>query len=67
MLFRSLTDRWDVADALLILNMLGNTNNEEVGLMHGKNRSQIWKRRKHLLVKEYRALKDTIAGMVKIK
>lgn len=62
-----LTDRWDVADALLILDMLRNTNNEEVGLTHGKNRSQIWKRRKHLLVEEYRALKESIAGMARKK
>jgi hypothetical protein len=58
-----LTDRWDVRDALLILDMLRNANNAEVASMHGKDRSQIWKRRRHLLIEEYRALKETIAGM----
>jgi len=58
-----LTDRWDVADALLILDMLANTHNEEVGVKHGKNRTQIWKRRKHLLIEEYRALKETITEL----
>jgi hypothetical protein len=62
-----LTDRWDVEDALLILDMLGNTNNEEVGLIHDKNRSQIWKRRKHLLVEEYRALKQSIEELAQQK
>ena len=62
-----LNDRWDVADALLILDMLYNTNNEEVGSKHGKNRSQIWKRRKHLLVEEYRALKEVIAELAQQK
>lgn len=62
-----LTDRWDVEDALLILDMLGNTNNEEVGAKHGKNRSQIWKRRKHLLVEEYRALRETIVDLAQQK
>ena len=62
-----LTDRWDVEDAPLILDMLHNTNNEEVGAIHGKNRSQIWKRRKHLLVEQYRALKETIVEMAQQK
>jgi hypothetical protein len=62
-----LTNRWSVGDALLILDMLHNTNNEEVGSIHGKNRSQIWKRRKHLLVEEYRALKETIIEMAQQK
>ncbi len=58
-----LTERWDVGDALLILDMLRNANNAAVGSLHGKNRSQIWKRRKHLLIEEYRALKETIMEM----
>lgn len=62
-----LTDRWDVADAPLILDMLHDTNNEEVGLKYGKNRSQIWKRRKHLLIEEYRVLKETIVQVARQK
>ena len=55
-----LTNRWDTGDGLLILDMLANTNNKEVGVAHGKNRTQIWKRRKNLLIEEYRALKDAL-------
>ena len=55
-----LTSRWDIGDGSLILDMLANTNNEEVGVAHGKNRTQIWKRRKNLLIEEYRALKDAL-------
>lgn len=58
-----LTCRWDVGDGPLILDMLASSHNEEVGLKHGKNRTQIWKRRKHLLIEEYRALKDAIMGL----
>ena len=59
-----LTGRWDTGDGLLISDMLTNSNNEEVGAKHDKNRTQIWKRRKHLLIEEYRALKEAIAGLV---
>ena len=55
-----LTRRWDTGDGLLIFNMLTNPRNKVVGAMHGKNRTQIWKRRKHLLIEEYRALKEAI-------
>ena len=55
-----LTGRWSVADAGLICDMIANPHNGEVGRRHGKNRSQIWKRRKHLLIEEYRALKEAI-------
>ncbi len=55
-----LTGRWDTGDGLLIFDMLANPHNEEVGVTHGKNRTQIWKRRKHLLIEEYRALREAI-------
>jgi hypothetical protein len=55
-----LTSRWDIEDGILILDMLANTHNKEVGVRHGKNRTQIWKRRKNLLIEEYRALKDAL-------
>ena len=55
-----LTGRWDTGDGLLIFDMLANPHNEEVAVIHGKNRTQIWKRRRHLLIEEYRALKDVI-------
>ncbi len=58
-----LTGRWDRGDGLLILDMLANPHNEEVGVKHCKNRTQIWKRRKHLLIEEYRALKEAIMDL----
>ena len=52
--------RWDPKDGPLVFDMIANTNNEEVGQKHGKNRTQIWKRRKHLLIEEFRALKEAV-------
>jgi len=37
--------------------MISEQNNKEVAAKHGKNRSQIWKRRKHLLIEEYKLIK----------
>lgn len=59
-----ITGRWGKGDGLLILDMLSNPHNKEVGIKHDKNRTQIWKRRKHLLIKEYGALKETIVALV---
>ncbi|MEJ2157725.1 MAG: SatD family protein [Desulfobacteraceae bacterium] len=63
LVFDGLTGRWDPKDGLLITDMVANPHNEEVGVKHGKNRTQIWKRRKHLLIEEYRALKDAIVEL----
>ena len=60
-----LTSRWDIGDGILILDMIANTHNEEVGVAHGKNRTQIWKRRKNLLIEEYRALKDALIELAR--
>nr|VFK12310.1 MAG: SatD family (SatD) [Candidatus Kentron sp. LPFa] len=59
-----LIERWHTQDASLVLDMLHNTSNKEVGVIYAKNRSQIWKRRRHLLIEEYRSLKESIAEMV---
>lgn len=59
-----LTDRWGQRDASLISDMLASTNNEEVAAKHTKNRSQIWKKRKHLLIEEYRAAKTVIFDLI---
>ncbi len=58
-----LIGRWSPADAVLICDMIASPHNAEVGERHGKNRSQIWKRRKHLLIEEYRALKAAILDL----
>nr|VFJ57530.1 MAG: SatD family (SatD) [Candidatus Kentron sp. DK] len=62
-----LSERWRAEDARLILDMLHNTNNRDVGAIHAKNRSQIWKRRNYLLIEEYRAVKETIVEMAQQK
>jgi hypothetical protein len=59
-----LTSRWDRRDFSLIADMLSNTNNEEVAAKHSKNRSQIWKRRRHLLIEEYRSTKTVIFDLI---
>lgn len=51
---------WKKEDFQLILDMIHNDNNAEVGEKHGKNRDQIWKRRKTLMIKEYNLMKESI-------
>jgi len=58
-----LTGRWVRKDFSLIADMLSDTNNEEVAARHHKNRSQIWKRRRHLLIEEYRMAKAVILDL----
>ena len=60
----SLTAEWHKKDFPLIIDMLANDNNEEVGKKHGKNRSQIWKRRKSLRIDEYKTLKRVILDLI---
>lgn len=56
---------WKKEDYPLILDMISNDNNEEVGELHSKNRAQIWKRRKTLMINEYNLLKDFIQTYIK--
>ena len=56
---------WKKEDYALILDMISNDNNEEVGEIHGKNRAQIWKRRNTLMINEYNLLKDFIQTYIK--
>lgn len=58
-----LISRWSPDDGPLILDMIADTINVEVGKKHGKNRTQIWKRRKHLLIEEFRALKEVVLDL----
>jgi len=60
LVFDGVTRRWSPEDGRLILDMLANPHNEEVGKLHDKNRTQIWKRRRNLLIEEVRALKESI-------
>ena len=55
---------WKKEDYSLILDMIANDNNQEVGDKHDKNRDQIWKRRKTLMIKEYNLLKEFILNYI---
>lgn len=57
--------KWDPDDGPLILDMIANNNNVEVGKKHKKNRTQIWKRRKNMLIEEFQALKEVILNVAK--
>lgn len=56
----SIISSWKQVDYQLIVNMIDNDHNTEVGDKFGKNRDQIWKRRKTLKIKEYKLLRDFI-------
>ena len=56
----SLCRDWKPADAGLISDLLSNEDNAEVAAEHGKNRSQIWKRRRNLRVEDYKALRGIL-------
>ncbi len=60
----SISSRWKQKDFPLISDMIKNENNEEVAIKHRKNRSQIWKRRKTLLISEYKSIQKVIFGMI---
>jgi len=64
MVLDSIESGWNQKDFPLISDMLQNENNEEVAIKQKKNRSQIWKRRKTLLITEYKALKQVILGII---
>ena len=53
-------DRWNLRDYALITDMIAHTDNAEVGQMHGKDRSLIWRRRATLRIEEYRRLKSAV-------
>ncbi len=60
----SLIMNWKKEDYALIIDMIENENNSEVGEIHGKNRDQIWKRRKTLMIKEYSLLKEVVLTFI---
>ena len=59
-----LVSRWDRQDYGLISDMLSIPVNERVGAKYGKNRSQIWKRRRHLLIEEYLLTKSVVFDLI---
>lgn len=61
----SITEKWKPDDFALILDMIRNDNDQEVGEKHGKDRSQIYRRRKTLMIHEYNLLKESIRTTIK--
>lgn len=59
-----ITVRWKKDDFSLILDMIKNDNDRKVGEKHQKDRSQIYRRRKTLMINEYNLLKDFIFDFV---
>lgn len=55
-----LSRRWKPEDLGLISDMLRIRRDDEVGRIHGKNQSQVWKRRRTLLIEEHRAIRDVL-------
>jgi hypothetical protein len=56
----ALTRAWKPEEAGLVFDMLTTQNNEMIAAKYGKNRSQIWKRRKNLYIDEYKSLKEIL-------
>jgi len=54
----SISNRWKRDDFVLINEMIKEENDQNVGDLFQKTRQQIYKRRKTLLIEEYRALKS---------
>ncbi len=58
---------WKIKDFTLIFDMLQNDNNSEIAEVHKpKNRSQIWKKRKNLFIKEYKILRQVIFDLIDV-
>jgi hypothetical protein len=55
-----ITERWKIDDFSLILEMIRNQNDQDIGDKFDKDRSQIYRRRTTLMIKEYNLLKESI-------
>ena len=64
--FDSITQRWKKEDFSLILDMIQIESDQEVGEKHGKDRSQIYRRRKTLMIHEYNLLKESIKTTIQM-
>jgi hypothetical protein len=60
---QGMSKRWSPPNYPLVLEMLSTHNNEEVASKFNKNKSQIWKRRKNLLVEEYKLLRKVALSL----
>ena len=58
--YDGIVSAWNRDDGSLIVELINNDSNEEAGRKFGKNRSQIWKRRKSLQIQEYNIVKALI-------
>lgn len=55
---------WSQKDFALIYDMLRKDNDNEIAAKYEKNRSQIWKRKKHLYIQEYKTIQAVIFDMI---
>jgi hypothetical protein len=55
---------WSQKDFALIFDMLQKDSDNEIALKHKKNRSQIWKRKRHLYIQEYKTIKAVIFDII---
>ncbi|MDZ7773749.1 MAG: SatD family protein [Balneolaceae bacterium] len=55
-----ISKRWKMDDFDLILDMIRNDNDQDVGEKHGKDRTQIYRRRNTLMISEYNLLRNFI-------
>jgi hypothetical protein len=60
-----ISGRWKKDDFSLLLDMITIENDREVGEKHGKDRSQIYRRRRTLMVNEFNLLKKVISTLTK--
>lgn len=61
-----ITEKWKPEDFALILDMIRNNNDQDVGEKNGKDRSQIYKRRKTLMIHEHNLLKESILKTINL-
>ncbi|MCX7044556.1 MAG: SatD family protein [Candidatus Sumerlaeota bacterium] len=64
MVLDGLASRWKPCDYALVQCMLRNSSNQDVAKEFGKDRSQIWKRRKQLHIEEFRILRSLVLSLI---
>ncbi|MEO0981509.1 MAG: hypothetical protein AAFX03_02525 [Pseudomonadota bacterium] len=61
-----ISGKWSARDHQLVAAMISDPSDARVGDRFGKNRSQIWKRRKTLMIDSYIALRDAILAAARL-
>lgn len=66
MVVADVVDSWKSRDFPLVVDLLGNSNDSQVGTKWGKDRTLIWRRRNSLRTDEYLALKSSLLDVCAI-